>query len=248
MSTTQTTTRPELDLGRAIGAPFKDKRWLGKCAVMGLMLLIPIVGSFNLSGWMKAIADRRIAGGDDADTLPEASLDYIGAGWRLFLAYLPLFALAFLALGFACGAAGVAVSFGGHGASEDIVVIIIAAFYLGIIGISLASLVVGPAITFLHVVEGEAWASVQFKRIWGVMRQGGVQYLLLLVAGFVAGLIAQMGVLACYLGLFVTVPLAQAIMGAAIAEYARVVKPQPPTFPLDGGTGGVSGDPFGIKL
>ena len=32
---------------------------------------------------MRVIAERRIAGGPDAETLPEANLNYMGGGWQL---------------------------------------------------------------------------------------------------------------------------------------------------------------------
>lgn len=236
----------QLDIGVAIGAPFKDKEWLKKCLLIGLMMLVPIAGALNMSGWMRAIAERRIAGGPDAEILPEASFSYIGGGWRLFLAYLPMVLIVFvLAIGGGVAAA-IAGGTGGRG-GEEVMVVIIMLMYAGMLLLALVMSVIGPAITFLHVVEGEAWASIQFKRIWETMRLGGVQYLLLFVAFLVASMIGQLGVLACYFGMFVTIPMGQAMAGAAIAEYARLVKSPDPTFPVEGGTGGSSGTPFPVK-
>src|SRR5256885_16747502 len=85
--------KDQLDLGLCITAPTKDPEWLKKCVLMGLMMLIPIAGALNLSGWMRTYAERRMKNEGDRDLLPEANLNYIGAGWRLFLAYLPLVGL-----------------------------------------------------------------------------------------------------------------------------------------------------------
>jgi hypothetical protein len=237
----------QLDIGLAIGAPFKDKDWLKKCLVIGLMMLIPIAGALNLSGWMRAIAEKRMAGGPDADILPEANLSYMGGGWKLFLAYLPMMGIVFVVLIGGGIAAGVAAATGNGRASEDIMVGVIIATYGIMILLMIAMSVVGPAITFLHIVEGEPWASVQFKRIWETMKAGGVQYLLLFVALMVAGVVGQLGALACYVGMFVTIPLGQVMAAAAVAEYARLVKMPAPTFPVDGGTGSSSGNPFPVK-
>lgn len=239
--------KDQLDIGVAIQAPFKDKEWLKKSLLIGLMMLIPIAGALNMSGWMRAIAERRIAGGPDADVLPEANLSYIGGGWRLFLAYLPVIAVLLVILFGGGVAAGVAAAVGGKGAGEEIMLGVLLVTYGAIILMALAMSVVGPAITFLHVVEGEPWASLQVRRIWETMKLGGVQYLLLFVALMVANFIGQIGVFACYLGMFVTIPLGQAMAGAAIAEYARLVKSPAPTFPVDGGTGSSSGTPFPVK-
>ena len=240
--------KDQLDIGMIITAPTKDKEWFKKCLVMGLLMLIPFAGALNLSGWMRTIAERRMAGGEDMNTLPDANLDYMGAGWRMFLAYLPMLGIMMLVMMVGGICAAVATQVGGRHGGEQVAVAIVVVMYLGIIAMALAMSVVGPAITFLHIVEGEAWSSVQFKRIWDVMKRGGVQYLLLFVAMLVAGMIAQLGVFACYFGMFVSIPFAQAMGGAAIAEYARLVKPVDPSFPVEGGTGGSSGAPFGVKL
>lgn len=238
--------KDQLDIGVAIQAPFKDKEWFKKCLLIGLMMLIPIAGALNMSGWMRAIAERRIAGGADANILPEANLSYIGGGWRLFLAYLPLMAV-FMVILFGGGvAAGVAAAAGGK-AGEDIMIGVVIITYGAIILLAIAMSVLQPAITYMHIVEGEAWSSMYPKRIWETMRAGGVQYLLLFVALMVAGFVGQIGVFACYLGMFVTIPLGQAMAGAAIAEYARLAKTPATTFPVDGGTGSSSGTPFPVK-
>lgn len=239
--------KDQLDIGLAISAPFKDKEWLKKCALIGLMMMIPIAGAFNMSGWVRAIIERRMAGGPDAEILPEANLSYMGGGWKLFLAYLPLMGVMFVILIGGGVAAGVAAALGKGQAGEQIMVVVFVATYAAIILVAIAISIIGPAITFLHVVEGEPWASMQFKRIWETMRMGGVQYLLLFVALMVAGIVGQLGAFACYVGMFITIPLGQAMGAAAVAEFARLVKMPAPTFPVDGGTGSSSGNPFPVK-
>ena len=86
ISRSPTSTSDQFDIGAIMSAPAKDPRWLSTCLVMGLLSLIPVVGALNLSGWSKAIAER-----DEGDTsLPEANLSYLGRGWHLLLAWLPL--------------------------------------------------------------------------------------------------------------------------------------------------------------
>jgi hypothetical protein len=246
-------TKRDLDFGLVLGAPFKDKQWFSKCLVMGLLMLVPILGALNLSGWMRAIAERRMAAGPDADTLPDANFDYLGRGWRLFLSWLPLIALMGLVFTVVGGAAAATIVAGGGGkhgggAPEAIGMFLIIALELGAIGSIFILGIFYPAITFLHVVEGESWSSVQFRRIWQTMRQGGTQYLLFFAAFFVAHMIGQMGAIACYVGMLVTLPLSSAMFGAGLAEFSRVLRPVEPSFPVDGGVGGSSGDPFSVKI
>ncbi len=238
----------QLDIGMIITSPTKDKDWLKKCAIMGLLILVPIAGALNLSGWVKTIAERRLAGGPDVDTLPEAGLHYIGPGWKFFLAYLPLMGILMLLGIVGGGVAGIAIFAGKGGGGEAVAMGVVILMYVGLLFFALIMAVVGPAITFLHIVDGEPYASVQFKKMWEVMQLGGTQYLLLFVAILVAGMIGQLGVIACYFGMFVTIPFGQAMTGVAIAEYAKLLRKTEASFPVDGGTGGTSGQPFGVKL
>jgi|GEM_PF-700493 len=253
MSTTTTTSRSkpdQFDIGAVMSAPAKDPQWLSKCLVMGLLMLIPIAGTLNLSGWTKAVADRR-AEGDPL--LPDANLSYIGHGWRLFLAWLPLVAIVMVGFGvMGGGVAVVAVSASQNGGSmggvEGIILAVVMVMYAGILLFSMVATVVGPAVNFLHIVDGERFSSLAFKKQWEVMKEGGVQYLLFFVAILLAGLVAQLGIFGFFVGIFVTVPYAQAMQGIAMAEYQRVLRPQTASYPLDGSVGGGSGSPFGLKL
>src|SRR5256885_11074944 len=62
--------------------PFRDPEWPAKIGIIGLILLIPIVGSINGLGWMLAGLDGLRAGGE---RLPPANLRYLGRGFRLFV-------------------------------------------------------------------------------------------------------------------------------------------------------------------
>lgn len=245
----QTANRPEqLDIGLILSAPAKDPQWVTKCLVMGLLTLIPILGGLNMSGWTKAIADRH-ADGDT--TLPPANLSYIGAGWRVFLAWLPLMLVIVGGMGTLGGAAVALVMTageGGGGAVEHVLMVLILTMSAGIFVVSGLAAIVGPAVNFLHIVDGERFPSIAFKRQWELMKEGGTQYVLLFVAVLLAGLIAQLGIFLLFVGIFVTAPYAQAMQGIALAEYARVLRPKAPSFKVDGGVGGASGTPFGVTL
>jgi hypothetical protein len=214
---------------------------------MGLLSLIPVVGALNLSGWSKAIAER-----DEADTsLPEANLSYLGRGWHLLLAWLPLAAILSAGVGVssvvALGAASRAFdadSVGDWNALMTVVVMLVGTIMMS----SVVLTIVGPAVNFLHIVDGERFASLAFKKQVAIMREGGVQYLLFFVAILVAGVVAQLGMFAFFLGVLITVPYGQAMQGAAIAEFKRVLRPHSAGFAIDGSVGGRSGSPLGLKV
>ena len=248
-SRSMTSNSGQFDIGAIMSAPTKDPRWLSTCLVMGLLSLIPVVGALNLSGWSKAIAER-----DDADTfLPEANLSYLGRGWQLLLAWLPLAALVsagvVVSSAIAIGTARQVVDHGAESGGDWNALVTIAVMLVGAIMTSSVVLtIVGPAVNFLHIVDGERFASLAFKKQVAIMREGGVQYLLFFVAILVAGVVAQLGMFAFFFGVLVTVPYGQAMQGAAVAEFKRVLRPNAAGFAIDGSVGGRSGSPLGLKI
>ena len=69
----------------AFAWPFRDPDWLSKVLVMGLILLIPVVGAMAGLGWMLAALDRLRAG---EEKLPPANFSHLGRGFELFVVYL----------------------------------------------------------------------------------------------------------------------------------------------------------------
>lgn len=66
----------------AFAWPARDPEWVAKVVVIGLILLIPVVGTINGLGWMLAALQRAREG---QDGLPPAHLGYLGRGYRLFV-------------------------------------------------------------------------------------------------------------------------------------------------------------------
>jgi hypothetical protein len=235
----------QLDIGLVIKQPFKDPKWLGKVALMGLFLLVPILGGLNLSGWMRTISDRHLQDHPDKDILPEANFSYLGAGWRFFLAMLPLVAIV---MGFfLVGGVGVAVAISsGNRDAESVAFGVVMLMYGALLIFSLLMQVVMPAIYVIHLIDDESWASIRFGRMFEVMKEGGTQYVLLFVSVLLAGVISSLGVFACYVGIFVTVPLGYVMIAKAVVEFARITRPKTAGFEVPGSVGGSSGSPFGV--
>lgn len=207
-----------LDLGAILQAPMEDPSWLKKCLLMGLLtLFIPIVGALNALGWMRSYAEARMRGEKE---LPEVNLSYIGAGWRIFLMYLPIMGLIMLAFAVV----------GGLIATGVIMKIDALALAGGVVGALLFLpamlwiIVFNPSMLYLHIVHGEQWASMRFARQWALAKTTGTEYLLLWVAFLLCNVITQAGILACGIGLIVSMTYGYAMMGASIAEYARITK------------------------
>ena len=246
---TKPASRPDqFDIGAVLQAPLNDPGWLGKCVVTGLIALVPIVGMLNLTGWTKTITERRLAG----DTrLPDAGFDYIGTGWRAFVSFLPLVALSTFISG--AGGAVVGAAIGAASGESDGLVggLFVGGFvgmYLGMLALAMVASIIKPAIDFLHIVDGERFAGIAFRRQLEVMRDGGMNYFLLVICVLLAGMVAQLGVFALFVGVLVSMPYAQAMSGAAIAEFERVLRPKTASFDLEGSLGASSGSPFRVSV
>ncbi len=198
-----------MDLEAMIKAPLRDADWAKKCLLIGLFALIPIAGFLNLMGWMKDIY-RRVKAGDT--TLPPPSLDYIGSGWSLFVALLPI---AVFPICIAFAGAGLAI------AHQPRLLPLLQAIN---IPISLfLNVVFVPTLVYRHVVHGSGFGGAfdfgAIKRTW--MTNPG-NFLTFAVVYFCASMIGSLGMIACCVGIFFTLPFSLAIHANVIKGFEDV--------------------------
>lgn len=214
-----------LDIGVVLQGPTEDKEWLKKCALMGLLtfglMLIPlvgaIVGSLNLAGWMRAYAEARLRGEHE---IPAVNLGYIGRGWGLVVMYLPLVGLMILVMGVVAGI----VVVGALTKQEWLAAVGSLVATAAIVPFGLWMTVFSGAMLYLFLVDGERWASIRFGAQWRLAMGLGTDYLLFWIAMLLAGVIAQLGMIACFVGLVVTMPYSYLMQAIAVAELQRVVR------------------------
>lgn len=214
-----------LDIGVVLQGPTQDQDWLKKCALMGLLtfalMLVPlvgaVVGSLNLMGWMRRYAEGRLRG---ETQIPEVGLGYIGAGWGMFLMYLPMVGLLVLLFGLMAGA----VAVGAVLKIEAVVALATLGFTIATVPVTLWLAVFSGAMLYLFLVDGERWASIRFGAQWRLAGRLGTDYLLFWIAMLLAGVIAQLGLIACFVGLVVTMPYSYLMQGVAVAELQRVAR------------------------
>ncbi|HEY4220457.1 MAG TPA: DUF4013 domain-containing protein, partial [Myxococcota bacterium] len=204
-------TEIAMDLGEIIKAPLADKDWWKKCLVMGLMFLIPIAGPLNLLGYSKAVYRQRSSG---ETALPPAALAYIGDGFWILVAMLPMVGVMIVAeivvvvLGSVLG--HVNHHLGG-------IVAMIGMLLIGLLGLAFG--VLYPAILYRHIVHGDRWASLNVSGVLAAVKSG--PYLMLWVTVLVGGIIGGLGSVACGVGYFITFPLAYCIYGTALADFDK---------------------------
>ena len=191
---------------------FQDPDWFKKIIIPGLVgLLIPIVGQLVLLGWSLKITLNVIRNNPNPLPAMEFGSD-LGRGFKAWVVglvysipmlvfYLPILLLSFLA--------------DSSGEQSIAVVVAIAGVCFGFLML-LYGIVMGlmlPAAYAKIAVEDSIGAGLAFGEIFKMVKNNLVTYLLVLVGALAASFIASLGSIACFIGIFLTVPYSFAIMG-----------------------------------
>jgi hypothetical protein len=201
-----------MDIGRSFAYVFEDPDWMKKVLIGAVVGIVPIL-SIAQTGYALEVTKRVYEG--EARPLPEwddiggffvrGLLVSIGA----FIWALPIVALA------ACVIGGVAVGTDSSGAA--VAVAICGAVPL----ILLFSAFVLPIVGARYVVERHFGAMFEIGEIAREVRRSAVQLLILLAVALVASLIAMLGIVACFIGVYFTVVYAGLIYGHALGLVYR---------------------------
>jgi hypothetical protein len=203
----------------AFSWPARDPEWPGKLLVIGLILLIPVVGSINGLGWMLASLDRLRAG---EQTLAPANLRYIGRGFRLFVVDLG-YVLVITAIAAAVYVpALILASNQSHGSANPALISLaialsLLAFSVATLG-SLALNFVMPSIV-LATDRGGIGAGL---RVPTVLRHARANLANTLIAGLMlvaAGFIGSLGLVACGIGVLFTTAYALAMQAWVVRSF-----------------------------
>jgi len=223
------------NVGNAFSLPFRSPNWLGTFALMGLIGIIPILGQMALLGWTLALLDNYRRGAVD---LPPAGFQYIGRGVNLFLVILVygliiavifgvplvlLFAGSLLAANSTTSSYPSAVAGSGFSA------------YVGIIQLlGLVLYLFYPAV----IVATERGGIAAGLNPANVLKVASAKWSNTLIAGlliYVGFFLAQLGIIACCIGIIFTLPYGYAVLAGVVRYYeatlegpATVPPPQPP--------------------
>ena len=208
-------------IGDAFAWPFRDPDWVSKIVIMGLILLIPVVGAITALGWMLAALDRLRAG---EERLPPANFDHLGRGFRLFVVFF-VYYLVLIAIAAAIYLPAVAIlTQQGHDESSTNPFLVSLGLALSLLAFSfttLASLLITfltPAIV-LAFDRGGIGAGL---RLLEVLKSARASLTYTLIAGLMliaASVIAQLGSVACLIGVVFTTAYALAMQAWIIRSF-----------------------------
>ena len=218
-----------MDIGRALSFMFKDSEWVKKILIGGLILLIPLIGTFVAFGYAIEVV-RRAYQNDDA--LPEWD-DFGGYLTRGFLAWVGalIWAIPLIIIGFCAFIPAIALSNDDSGVGG---VFIVFGYCLIIPLAILFQAFVLPMLLGRYAVERNFGAMFQFSEIIEDIRRAGSALLMVLVVAIVATFVAQLGLIACFIGIFFTTFYSYLAIGHAAGQAyrrARGLSDIPPAAP-----------------
>jgi hypothetical protein len=218
-----------VDIGRAFTAFMKDPEWIRKVLLGTLISLIPFIGGIVLLGWGLTIVKNTYEGRDDR--LPEWD-DFGGYLSKGFMAWVGalIWCLPIIVL-IVCFSFALAFSANSEAATALVVMLSIGAFMVAIIYASLFL----PVPIARYAVRGEFSAMLDFSGILNEIRRGIKPLLIALAVWLIAaGIIAPMGLILCFVGVYVTTTISYVMIGHAMGQAYREIDgkgPMPPSQP-----------------
>lgn len=204
-----------MDFGLPFSYPFQDQAWFKKLVIPGLIALIPIVGWFYLLGWGLEITRQIIK--HEPVVIPETDFGkFLLRGlkaWVISIVYaIPsiIFQIPNMISSFMAQSAS---SDNGSGAAFSALAIITICTSILNVVYSLLLVFVLPAAYALFLNNNEEiGAGFRLGEIFGLLKKAPVAYLLVWIGSIIAGVISGLGVIACFVGLLLTIPYSILIM------------------------------------
>lgn len=207
-----------MNIGRAFTFFLDDPEWIKKVLLGALISLIPLVGGFIVLGWALALT-RSVYDGVD-NRLPEWN-DLGGYLVRGLLAWVGAFLWALpVVIIFTCVFIGVAaVSDSDAGAA----LWILSSLCLSALAIVYFAVIL-PVPVARYAIKNDFGAMFEFGPILDEVRRGFQPLLIALVIWIVAiGIVAPIGILACFVGIYVTTTLAYLMIAHAMGQAYREI-------------------------
>jgi hypothetical protein len=206
-------------LSDSIAWPSRDPQWVSKVLLNGLIMLIPIVGTMVVLGWMLAALDNLRAGRPE---LPPAGFSHLGRGVNLFVVLLvytlglvvlftAVLAVALVVLAVAPRDAGALSAAGLLFLDLGLVTLVALAIYL-----------LTPPIV-VATERGGIGGGLNVAAVVRLVRADPENALHAGLFALVAYLIGSVGAIACGVGQIFTGPYGYAILAGVVRHYERVL-------------------------
>ncbi|HOE71017.1 MAG TPA: DUF4013 domain-containing protein [Brevefilum sp.] len=214
-----------MNFGLAFSYVFKDKDWFKKILMPALCMLIPVVGQFVVIGWGLKIT-KRVIDGYEEDALP--NLEF-GADLKNGFLAAVIQTIYFIPIGIIIGIAGGMLSFGMSDEGALYTILMILGGCIGLVGLLLAILIAFLSVAGVanFVAKGVFGAAFRIKEVFGLVKKAFGSWLLyIIIQSLVVGIIAPLGAIACFVGVFLTAIFANAVNNHLLGQvYNKATTP-----------------------
>jgi hypothetical protein len=210
-----------MDIGKAFSFVFDDENWVVKVLIGGVVSLIPIIGQILVYGYSLELMKNVMRG--ESRPLPE--WDDWGGKLVNGIMYIVIGVVYALPLILLITCFGLLMSVMGAAEAEEALNVIgsIGGICLGgfsmVYGILIA-LMLPPALG-RYLETGELGAAFRFGEVWALLRDSIGGWLIAMVLGWLAGLVASFGVILCVVGVLFTAFWATLVMTYLWGEVYR---------------------------
>jgi hypothetical protein len=187
-----------MEFGKAFTYIFDDDDWVMKTIIAALVSLIPIIGQITVMGWGLEVTRRVIR--NDPNPLPDWS-DFGGHIVRGIIAWVIGFVYALpLIILYACPIIIIAMA-----ENDDTLMTLgwVCFSCLTLLYVVLLMFVL-PAAMGNYAAKDELGAAFRFGEVFGLVRAAPGAYLLTILGALIAGFIAPLGLILCFIGVLWT--------------------------------------------
>ncbi len=217
-----------MDYGKAFSFVFDDEAWISKVIIGGLLTasFILIVPIFIVLGYSEEVARRAMRG---EEGLPEWQnwSDFLKKGFSLFVVFfvylIPAYTFIILSVIGVILLGSAADSSGSNALGGLALVLLLLAYAVFFIYIILFGLL-GPAIVARFVRTESIGEALNVRNLISVVKNNFVNVLILFVFSMVAGFVAQVGFIACFVGVFFTGFYAQMMLYNLYGQFAKTLE------------------------